>query len=273
MFTTVMAERDEPAEFKVVEARLLNGSVVRVKRKNIEENIQVDANFFDQDYTVAAATGVSVWEGSWYFLQYAQQHADTFDGKRVLELGSGTGLLGLCLAKGTRAHVMMTDVPAIVDEMLSMNLCDNATSDTVACAVASPAAWPQSHAVGEGTASCASLDWTVPLSEQTIQAADCDYLIGAETVWLKELIEPYVATVTDVLQQHRQHYEGVRGSPLTCLMCYRNRGTESSQSFATTSELLECFRQHGCRVSVEMEGESAEAPGKLCTLFRIAIDP
>jgi hypothetical protein len=268
-----MAEHDEPAEFKVVEASLLNGSIVRIKRKNIEENIQVDACFFDQDYTVAAATGVSVWEGSWYFLQYAQQHAEEFAGKRVLELGSGTGLLGLCLAKGTRAHVMMTDVPAIVNEMLTMNIQDNVTPDPASRSFGS-IPWPQSQSIGEGTASCASLDWTVPLSVQSMQganAADCDYLIGAETVWLKELIDPYVQTVKDILQLHQQKYQQVRGKPLTCLMCYRNRGTETSQSFATTAELLHCFRQHGCHVSVELEGEAPEAPGKLCTLFRIVV--
>eukprot|EP00045_Choanoeca_perplexa_P012679 m.139720 g.139720 ORF g.139720 m.139720 type:complete len:271 (+) comp16097_c0_seq1:1326-2138(+) len=264
----------EPAEFKIVEASLANGSTVHVKRKNIEENIQVDACFFDQDYTVAAATGVSVWEGSWYFLHYAQQHAEDFTGKRVLELGSGTGLLGLCLAKGTGAHVMMTDVPAIVDEMLAMNIRDNSTSPN-GSPLGSKAAWPHSAPVGDGAAACASLDWTVPLSSQSMQgadAADCDYLIGAETVWLKELIEPYVTTVTEILQRHRKHYEALRGGPMSCLMCYRNRGTDSSQSFATTAELLDCFRQHGCSVTVECEGEAKEAPGKLCTLFRIAIE-
>eukprot|EP00730_Choanoeca_flexa_P011620 TRINITY_DN27299_c0_g1_i1.p1 TRINITY_DN27299_c0_g1~~TRINITY_DN27299_c0_g1_i1.p1 ORF type:complete len:273 (+),score=30.34 TRINITY_DN27299_c0_g1_i1:153-971(+) len=269
-----MADSDsEPDEFKIVTAKLKNGETINVKRRNIEEDYRVDTCFFDDDYTVAAATGVCVWEGSWFFINYAQDHADVFENKRILELGSGTGLMGLCLAKGTESHVAMTDVPAIVDEMTRMNIAANANQDA-SLPSADSMAWPGSTAVGNGSATASPLDWTVPSSQQLVggcDPADCDLIIGAETVWLKELIEPYVTTVVGVLRRHRKQYESSRGAAIQCYMCYRNRGTETSETFATTAELLACFQQHGCQVDVVCEGDSSQVPGKLCTMFEIAL--
>ena len=39
------------------------GVTLSILRKNLEESDEVDACFFDETYTVAAATGFAVWEG------------------------------------------------------------------------------------------------------------------------------------------------------------------------------------------------------------------
>ena len=46
------------------EVRVASGGVtLSILRKNLEESDEVDACFFDETYTVAAATGFAVWEG------------------------------------------------------------------------------------------------------------------------------------------------------------------------------------------------------------------
>ena len=48
-------------------------------------------------------------------------------GKRVLELGSGTGLLGLAVA-AYGGHVLITDLESIVVAMLNPNVLQNKTT-------------------------------------------------------------------------------------------------------------------------------------------------
>ncbi|EDQ92459.1 uncharacterized protein MONBRDRAFT_5028 [Monosiga brevicollis MX1] len=273
-------EEEEIPEFKEVAVTLATGERVAVLRRNIEEDLQVDASFFDEDYTVAAATGCSVWEGSYYMLAWWQEEAQAaLRSCKVLELGSGTGLLGLAIAT-LGARTLLTDVKSVVREMLDMNIARNSAYGTDAPESKAPdgsaqCSWPgpATCAVGHGWAAARPLDWTVSLEKQfPLQEghpADADVLIGAETVWLKELIEPYVVTVVALLEAHRQRH----GTEMACYMCYRNRGTQTSTTFATTEELMAALRERGCVVTTVAEGVTEYAPDSLCTIYQIALGP
>lgn len=59
----------------------------------------IDTCLFEQDYTVAASTGFLIWEGCWVLIELLRGNlAARIRGKRVLELGAGTGLAGICAA-------------------------------------------------------------------------------------------------------------------------------------------------------------------------------
>ena len=43
----------------------VQGTTVHVLRKDLDADDGPDPNFWDPDYTVAASTGMLMWEGSW----------------------------------------------------------------------------------------------------------------------------------------------------------------------------------------------------------------
>ena len=64
------------------------------------------------------------WQGAYFMADWAKNHADVFAGKRVIELGSGTGLLGISLLKaqlGMRSYTL-TDCHHKVINALLCNL-------------------------------------------------------------------------------------------------------------------------------------------------------
>ena len=110
----------------------------------------------------------------------------------MVELGAGIGLLGLCAAV-TGAHVLLTDVPAVVDNVLRPNLAANTGQSPLEGA----RAWSGARCVGAGSATAQTLDWYRPLVEQSVplDPMEADVVLAAECVWLKELVEPFIATV------------------------------------------------------------------------------
>jgi len=119
-------------EGKVIVHATVCGHEVAVLRKDIE-NIDEgqDPYFFEQDYSVAASTAWLVWEGSWALIELLQRDGDPWlrslvRGKRVLELGAGTGLLGL-VAAAAGGHVLLTDVASMTEGSLRPNMEGNHT--------------------------------------------------------------------------------------------------------------------------------------------------
>jgi predicted nicotinamide N-methyase len=92
--------------------------------------------------------------------------------KKILELGSGTGLLGISALCNGAAEVMLTDLAYTLDN-LNNNIIENSLNDL------------NIHA--------ALLDWsnssTYPVDK------NWDVIIAADVVWLEELVEPLVKTL------------------------------------------------------------------------------
>lgn len=127
-------------------------------------------------------TAWCVWDGSIVLVRHfeaacAQGIAPCPD--RVLELGSGSGLAGLGLAAlFENAEVCLTDIPEAL-ESLSRNVQLNPP-------------------IASRVSVCAC-DWTCPPPE--LLQRPFDVVIAADCVWLEELVEPFVHTMS-LISQH-----------------------------------------------------------------------
>jgi predicted nicotinamide N-methyase len=63
-------------------------------------------------------TGGDAWKGSWALATLLNLRKRQLIGKRVLELGSGTGLLGISCALSGASHVAVTDLPYVLPLIL-----------------------------------------------------------------------------------------------------------------------------------------------------------
>lgn len=76
-----------------------------------------------------ASTGSAVWGGGLALHEYIENlGCDFWSGKRVLELGTGTGLGGISVAKLGAAHVLVTDRDQAVLELAARNAARNLDS-------------------------------------------------------------------------------------------------------------------------------------------------
>ena len=112
----------------------------------------------------------------------------------VLELGAGTGLVGLSAAMIWQAHVMLTDLPKVVPNLLS-NIALNAT---------------QINAAG-GSVLTGTLDWASPdqllLSDSSCITAVSErkarVIIAADIVYSEEQPPMFVNVVTTWLERSK----------------------------------------------------------------------
>lgn len=114
----------------VLVSAMVGDCQITIARKNLEyEGAEIDVFLFEPDYTIAGSTGFLLWPGTWVLIDMLKstELGQMLHGKRVVELGSGTGLAGLCVA-AAGASVLLTDLPSVVSGILDDNIRRNASS-------------------------------------------------------------------------------------------------------------------------------------------------
>ena len=106
-----------------------------IARKNLDYEVEQDVYLFEPDYTIAGSTGFLLWPGTWVLIDLLNDQtgplAPRLHGRRAIELGSGTGLAGLCAA-AAGCHVLLTDLPSVVHGILDGNVRRNNASSAAA---------------------------------------------------------------------------------------------------------------------------------------------
>ena len=163
----------------VIVSAQVAGTAITVARKNLDyEEAELDTYLFEPDYTIAGSTGFLLWPGTFVLIDLlnAGDLAARLHGRKVMELGSGTGLAGLCAA-AAGSSVLMTDLPSVVHGILDANTKRNGASghpagidacDPSSAGFSASEPWLGSLAIGSrgGSACCAALDWSEPLKPQ-----------------------------------------------------------------------------------------------------------
>jgi len=126
-------------------------------------------------------TGLIIWDGSVLLSKYLE-HAVDLKGKRILELGAGTGLVGLSCGLLGATRVFLTDLGYTLDN-LNANIVINSPR------------FPSSD-----TVECFELDWTKPKDDPRL--ANLDLVVAADVIWIEELVKPFVDTLVFIFKRN-----------------------------------------------------------------------
>ncbi|KAG9415893.1 hypothetical protein AC1031_000275 [Aphanomyces cochlioides] len=128
-------------------------------------------------------TGLTIWDGSVVLAKYLESTSNpshNVQGKRVLELGAGTGLVGLAAAFCGASEVTITDL-AYTLENVDANIRANA------------------EALSTSIVSTHELDWFAKDIPDSLRVQTVDILVGSDIVWVEDLIPPLVDSITKLL--------------------------------------------------------------------------
>jgi hypothetical protein len=166
-------------------------------------------------------TGTTVWDGSVVLAKHLEARFSPagLAGRRVVELGAGPGVAGFAAA-ALGAEVTLTDLPYCLPNLRE-------------------AARLNSHL--PGPTRLATLDWFAP--EDGIAAApwigEADIVLGADVVWVEELIPGLVRTIAVLLRRPRVY----------CLLAHQTRSRRGDEM------LLRLLGEAGLRVERLPRGE------------------
>ncbi|EJK63005.1 hypothetical protein THAOC_16361 [Thalassiosira oceanica] len=220
-----------------------------------DEDYQVDSNFFDNGYSLAGATGFKVWTGTRLLieclawpcagdcsrLRELQQRIS--HGARVLELGSGVGVLGSYLA-AIGSEVLMSDLPTLVENSLKKNIGRNAMTEVNDETFECPQWLSNDDAkrIGRGWAGCASLDWTQPVESQLTkdQYSSIDFIVASDVVFLRSMLQSVFNTVESIFRAST--------NPPPLILSFQRRDAkdgDESVSFTTVTGILNAMNDRG----------------------------
>lgn len=164
-------------------------------------SIQGVALTVDEVGNAGKGTGLTTWDGSVVLAKYLEHtRMDDVRGKRIVELGTGTGLVGISAALMGAKEAILTDL-----EYTMANLERN-----VAMTMAKTSSI-------HGAISTRVLDWFAP----PLDMGNLDLILASDVVWVEELIAPLVQTMATLVRQST--------TPVTILMSYQRRSIHSDE--------------------------------------------
>ena len=151
-------------------------------------------------------TGLNVWDGAMLLARYIEKVPNIVKNKRVVELGSGCGVVGIAAAICGCKEVVMTDLSYALP-LMRENVDINR------------AAWNDKNVL----VSCKECDWFQPPAVHELlghNSNKADVLLVADCVWLASLIAPLLQTLKQYTDESAEVF-----------ITYQQRGKEAHDLF------------------------------------------
>ncbi|CAF1045108.1 unnamed protein product [Adineta ricciae] len=133
-------------------------------------------------------TGLSSWPASIFLGDYLMNRIDLVRNKRIIELGAGSGLLGLALLKYSNdiSSYTFTDYSPMILNLLRQNALLNYSDEQLIAK----------------SVNIEELDWNHCLTE-IVNTDSYDFILAADVVYDPSIIENLVKTIRILLQNNR----------------------------------------------------------------------
>ncbi|KAF2350512.1 Lysine methyltransferase [Trinorchestia longiramus] len=140
-------------------------------------------------------TGLCTWQAAHVLLRHLLMNPSIIEGKRVVELGAGVGLLGLgVVLRGLPVRYTFTDVHPAVLESLQHNIALNLAGGDGEFNCHEASEWEY----GDCLVRLASVDWQCEGSVRAV--ADCDVVLAADVVFDPSLFDALLKTLGILLR-------------------------------------------------------------------------
>lgn len=150
--------------------------------------------------------GGKVWDATFRLIDYFSRHPDIIRNKRVLELGSGTGLAAIALHNCKPAAMMLTDIAEVVPLLQANIRLNGVMIDSAICDV---------------YAAC-ELEWGTELTSlDAIMRESPEVIVASDVVYEPEGYFPLLHTLEELLARRT-----IRGQYPVFYMAHRHRNPE-----------------------------------------------
>ena len=161
----------------------------------------IESSSFISDGT----TGLCSWQASKGLCEWASDNVKELEGKRILELGSGCGLLGIFIARiCDPSMIIMSDYHDAVLRVLAENIDINFN---MCQTVEAKNPWTNVYILlqknEKSTIGAMNLDWEFAAESQLEQLIEPDVIIGADIVYDNRLFPALLATLNYVFELRR----------------------------------------------------------------------
>ncbi|KAA0063686.1 hypothetical protein IC582_011668 [Cucumis melo] len=150
----------------------------------------------------------SIWPSSLYLSELILSFPDIFSTKECFEVGSGVGLVGICLAHVKASKIVLSDGDPSTLANMKVNLGLNGL-----CCLGSPTATSERTNEGTQTVECIHLPWE-STSETELQAFAPHIVLGADVIY-DPICLPDLVRVLSILLRPKQIGSSTHSFPVS----------------------------------------------------------
>jgi len=185
-------------------------------------------------------TGVVVWDAALVLAKYLETIRAQIKDTKVIELGSGTGAVGLCAAALGASSVLLTDLHPLL-EMLQHNIDLN-------------------RSLVEDRVGCLSLSWGDPEAIQRAQdLCSWDFILVSDCVFYMDSVAPLVKTLAQLAGLNTQ-----------LLLSYEER--QSQEKLQVMKEFFAQMKNHFTWIKIPFEKHHPEFRSEDIQIFKFVLN-